>query len=170
MITTSIVGKDELCVIQNLANKIWPDAYKTILSNEQLIYMLDKFYSIPALRSQLLDRNHIFLLAKINGKDVGFASYELACSSKHEEIRKAKLHKLYVLPDLQTKGIGKFLLQEVEKRVINSNCNYLFLNVNRNNKAQEFYKKYNFKIVKSEDISIGNGFLMEDYIMEKCFT
>lgn len=167
MITISVVGKEDLNIIQDLANKIWPDAYKSILSNEQLKYMLDKFYSISALQGQLLDRNHIFLLANDNNKNVGFASYELCCKNAHEGISKAKLHKLYVLPELQSKGIGKLLLNEVEKRVKNSHCDYLFLNVNRNNKAQEFYKKYNFQITKTEDIAIGEGFLMEDYVMEK---
>ena len=43
----------------------------------------------------------------------------------------------------------------------------LTLNVNRFNKAIDFYLKNGFKIIKEENIEIGNGFLMEDYVMEK---
>ena len=167
MITLSVASKSDLSIIRDLAFKIWPSTYVDILSIEQLNYMLDKFYSISALENQLLDRNHVFLIASQGNNHLGFAAYELCCSSENKGLKKAKLHKLYVLPDLQSKGIGKLLLFEVEKRVINSNCDFVFLNVNRNNKAQEFYKKYNYLVIKEENIPIGNGYLMEDYVMEK---
>jgi ribosomal protein S18 acetylase RimI-like enzyme len=39
------------------------------------------------------------------------------------------------------------------------------LNVNRNNKALGFYQKFGFVILREEDIDIGNGYFMNDYIM-----
>nr|WP_255424468.1 GNAT family N-acetyltransferase [Apibacter sp. HY039] len=74
---------------------------------------------------------------------------------------------MYVLPDTQGKGIGKKLIQEVEKRAIKEKNKLLILNVNRFNKAVSFYKNMGFSISGSENIDIGKGFLMEDYIMEK---
>ena len=41
----------------------------------------------------------------------------------------------------------------------------LELNVNRKNKAINFYKKYGFTILKEEDIDIGEGYFMNDYVM-----
>jgi diamine N-acetyltransferase len=159
--TITKVTIEELNIVKTLAYKIWPIAYSEILSSDQLTYMLDKFYCLSALESQMLDRSHVFLLAKNNNDCVGFASYELNC----ENNEKAKLHKIYVLPE--TKGVGLLLLDEVEKRAKAANCTLVFLNVNRFNKAQEFYKKHNYIIVKEENIAIGNGYLMEDYVMEK---
>ncbi len=158
-----VLAKTDLNSIRDLAYKIWPIAYGEILSQEQLTYMLDKFYSVESLENQMIDKNHIFLIIKENNIPLGFASYELNC----ENNKKAKLHKIYVLPNLQQKGIGNMLLQEVEKRAKEANCDSVFLNVNRHNTAQEFYKKYNYTIIKQEDISIGNGYLMEDFVMEK---
>jgi len=43
----------------------------------------------------------------------------------------------------------------------------LQLNVNRNNNAKVFYEKIGFAVIKEEDIDIGNGYLMNDYVMEK---
>jgi ribosomal protein S18 acetylase RimI-like enzyme len=43
---------------------------------------------------------------------------------------------------------------------------YLELNVNRQNTAIGFYKKLGFKIIAEEDIPIGNGFFMNDYVMQ----
>ncbi|MGZ8545109.1 MAG: GNAT family N-acetyltransferase, partial [Flavisolibacter sp.] len=43
----------------------------------------------------------------------------------------------------------------------------LRLNVNRNNSARSFYEKLGFEMIGEEDIDIGNGYFMNDYVMEK---
>lgn len=152
----------QLPLIAQLAYAIWPVAYGEILSKEQLTYMLGKFYSLEALTDQLEKRNHVFLLIEENERFVGFASYE-----SNIENHKTKIHKIYVLPETQGKGFGVQLINEIETRAKKSQNDILFLNVNRFNKAQYFYKKLGFEIAFEEDIEIGNGYLMEDFVMEK---
>ena len=48
-----VTTKEQLQVVADLASAIWPVAYATILSKEQLHYMLDKFYNLEALQKQL---------------------------------------------------------------------------------------------------------------------
>jgi ribosomal protein S18 acetylase RimI-like enzyme len=43
----------------------------------------------------------------------------------------------------------------------------LELNVNRYNKARQFYEKLGFTVIKEEDIDIGEGFFMNDYVMAR---
>lgn len=155
-------NKSQLPLIAELAYAIWPSAYGEILSKEQLTFMLDKFYSLEALTEQLENRNHVFLLIEENERFVGFASYE-----SNIENHKTKIHKLYVLPDTQGKGFGVQFINEIERRAKDLQNDILFLNVNRFNKAQHFYKKLGFEIAYEEDIEIGNGYLMEDFVMEK---
>jgi GNAT superfamily N-acetyltransferase len=162
--------KIQLPIIAELAYKIWPSAYGEILSKEQLTYMLEKFYNLEALTEQLDIRNHIFLLIEEDNKFVGFASYELNILDKNldqAQIKKTKIHKIYVLPETQGKGFGIQLLNEIENKSKEAQNNILFLNVNRFNKSQNFYKKLGFEIAYNEDIEIGNGYLMEDFVMEK---
>lgn len=47
------------------------------------------------------------------------------------------------------------------------NATVLELNVNRQNKARIFYEKFGFVIVEEKDIPIGNGYFMNDYVMQK---
>lgn len=152
----------EVPIIKQLAHTIWPEAYKDILSKAQLAYMLDLFYSKAALENQLQEKKQQFILIKENTTFIGFAAYEL-----NADVQKAKIHKLYVLPNKQGLGLGKKLLKYIEQKAIDAGQEALFLNVNRYNTAIHFYEKNNFKIIQSVDISIGNGYLMEDYIMEK---
>src|SRR6476620_1375153 len=152
-----VADRSQLHIVRDLAYKIWPVAYEEILSEAQLDYMLENFYAIPALEEQM-EKEHIFLLAEENGIFYGFAAYEVNCNASG----KTKLHKIYVLPETQGKGLGKLLLSEVEKAALSCGNSHVFLNVNRYNSAQEFYKRLGFEIIHQEDIEIGQGYLMED--------
>lgn len=156
---------EEVNIIRDLALRIFPHTYANILSDAQLQYMLNKMYSPSSLARQIANQ-HVFLLAEEKGVYLGYASYELDCNNSG----KSKLHKLYILPQTQGKGIGKLLLAEVERAAKEAQSKYLFLNVNRNNKAREFYERLGFYVAGQEDIYIGNGYLMEDFIMEKSLS
>lgn len=155
-------SKEQLADIRELAYKIWPDTYGQILSKEQLEYMLGNFYSIESLENQF-ENGHVFLFVEEDGQYLGFAAYETDCKEKG----KTKLHKIYVMPNTQGKGIGKFLLNEVEQRTKNAENKYLFLNVNKYNNAISFYEKQGFVKIADEVIDIGQGYVMDDYVMEK---
>lgn len=155
-------NKTQLEIVRDLAYKIWPDTYGQILSSAQLNYMLDNFYSIDSLELQF-DNGHAFLFVEENGQYLGFASYETDCKEKG----KTKLHKIYIMTNTQGKGVGKFLLSEVEERAKKAENNFLFLNVNKYNSAISFYEKQGFVKVADEVIDIGQGYVMDDYIMEK---
>ena len=160
--TFSVATNSQLEIIQDLAKAIWPDAYGAILSQEQLEYMMEMMYSLDSLENQLKN-NIVFLLAKEENDFIGFASYEL----NFQNSNKTKIHKLYVLPTIQGKGVGKNLIlhiQEIAKK--NSNA-ALILNVNKYNKAKDFYLHNQFEIADSLVVDIGNGYVMDDFIMEK---
>jgi diamine N-acetyltransferase len=151
-----------LPIINDIAHRTWPSTFGAIISKQQLNYMLDWMYSIPSLKDQIKN-GHVFLLAKLNEEYLGYASYEV----NYKGIPNTKLHKIYILPEAQGKGIGKTLLDEVELVARKNQNTSVLLNVNKHNKAVDFYEKIGFKVIGTEDIDIGNGFLMEDKIMEK---
>lgn len=157
-----LADEEDINTIGYLAQQIWPRAYNEILSSNQLEYMLKLIYSPAALKEQM-NLHHQFIVAELNEDAVGFASYSPIEKDTY------KLHKLYVLPELQGKGLGRALLDFVAEEVIAKGATTLRLNMNRKNKARQFYEKYGFEIIAEEDIDIGNNFFMNDYVMEKRF-
>lgn len=149
-------------IIRDIALQTWPHTFKEILSLEQIIYMLQQMYNIDGLKQAWKDGQQYFL-AKENGIFVGF----LTMQHQYEGKEVSKIHKLYILPEVQGRGIGKALLQEAEKAAAQNGSKALTLNVNRFNKAKDFYERNGFTITGEENIDIGQGYLMEDYIMTK---
>lgn len=156
-----IASKIDIPIIQEIAYATWPSTYGHILNKEQLNYMLDMMYSSSSLENQM-NQNITFFLAELNGEIVGFAS-----TGREPMEGMFKLHKLYILPNIQTKGIGSALLEAVILFAKKNSGEQLVLQVNRNNSAVDFYKKKDFIILYEADFDIGNGYQMNDYVMGK---
>ncbi|MCU0393975.1 MAG: GNAT family N-acetyltransferase [Thermoflexibacter sp.] len=166
MINIYIAEQKDYPIIQDIANQTWYPTFQDILSVEQIKYMLEMMYSITSISEQVRQQGHIFLLAQEGTNNIGYASYE----TNYKDSEKTKIHKIYVLPTTQGKGVGKKLIQRIEEIAIQAGNSILTLNVNRNNNAVRFYEKIGFAKIGTEDIDIGNGFLMEDFIMDKKIT
>jgi diamine N-acetyltransferase len=152
---------DDINTIGFLAQQIWPDTYGPILPPEQLKYMLKQIYSPRSLRRQMVDERHQFLIVEQAEEPIGFASWSVTSDPGI-----FKLHKLYVLPGRQGKGLGKTLLQFIFETIRPEGATRLRLNVNRFNKARQFYERMGFAVTGEEDIDIGHGYFMNDFIME----
>lgn len=150
-------------IIRTIAQETWPIAYGEILSTSQLEYMFDMMYSTSSLLEQASKKNLQFILARKGNDYLGFASYEIDI----DKTNKTKIHKIYILPETQGKGIGKKLVDYIAVEAMYQKNTAVILNVNKYNKALHFYLKLGFSNVKEEVIDIGNGYVMDDYVMEK---
>jgi ribosomal protein S18 acetylase RimI-like enzyme len=153
--------QDELLIVHEIAHATWPDTFKDILTQEQIQYMLNWMYNLKHLENQF-NQGHQFYIAELEEMPVGFIGIE----PNHPEKGLTKIHKIYILPNKQGLGIGKKLIEYVKELSIQSEMEGLLLNVNRYNKAVDFYKAIGFNILFEENIDIGNGYLMEDFVMK----
>lgn len=147
----------DIPLIRELSFAIWPHTYGPILSKEQIDYMLTLMYSQEALAGQM--ERHEFVIIYDGVQPIGFASVGI------EEPAVFKLHKLYILPSYQGRGAGRFALRELAEAARRKGGRQLLLNVNRYNEARKFYEKSGFTVIREEDIDIGGGYFMNDYVM-----
>lgn len=153
-------GKSDVATIRDLAHAIWPSAFKEILTENQIQYMLDWMYNMETLSSQMSTGHDFFLLYHLDSP-IGFIGLEF-----QEEIGKVKIHKLYLLQKYQGKGLGKFMFLHALDYASLMFAKAVYLNVNRFNESVKFYLGMGMQIIQSEDIDIGRGFYMNDYVME----
>jgi ribosomal protein S18 acetylase RimI-like enzyme len=146
--------------VQDLAHLIWHDYYPSIISVDQINYMLNRFFAADALEREL-EQGHIWELVWIEDRLVGF----LACIHQSEQ-RVLKLSKLYLLPALHGQGIGQKLLARVKELARLHQVMTIVLTVNKRNvRAIRAYARAGFSVAEAICVEIGNGYVMDDYMM-----
>lgn len=147
-------------IIETLATTIWTEHYTPIIGKEQVDYMLNKFQSIDAIKNQLEEGGEYFII-KHKEIPVGYLSYY----NREETLF---LSKIYVLSTSRGKGIGKAAMSFIQSNAIKMSCPSISLTVNKYNTASiKAYEKMGFKKIEELIIDIGNGFIMDDFKMEK---
>lgn len=143
-----------------LASAIVKDHYDPIIGAEQNNYMIRKFQSPEAIKEQITQGYEYYFICK-DGKRAGFFGY-------YPRDGKTYLSKLYVKKDHRGQHLGKDSMQFIADKTKQAGRNIIFLNVNRYNEGSiAAYEKLGFVKVSVEDNPIGNGYYMNDYVMEK---
>jgi len=151
---------EDIPLLRELCFKVWPQTYASIVSQEQIDYMLEKMYSPASLQEQM-EAGSQFIFVYEGDSPVGFASYFEKAPSIF------KLDKIYILISQQGKGTGRFVIDHIIDEIKKKGGTALQLQVNRHNKAKNFYEKLGFVVIEEKDFDIGNGHFMNDYMMEK---
>jgi len=150
----------DIPLIRDLTFRIWPQTYTGLLTPEQIEYMLGMMYSESSLEKQMNSGSQ-FIFVYDDEEPVGFAAYF------SKELSIYKLDKIYILPSQQGKGTGRFVIDYIVDELKKKVASALQLQVKRDNKARFFYEKLGFKILHEINVDIGNGYFMNDYLMEK---
>ncbi len=151
---------EDIPVIRGLADRIWRESYREIISLAQIGHMLGWMYSTATLAREIGEGIR-YDLAERAGQPVGY----LAIGVRADEHR-AELHKLYLLPELQGQGAGQVMLRHAIAVAVAAGATRLELRVNRHNlRAQRAYVRADFQIERELCQDIGGGFVMDDFVM-----
>ena len=161
MVTFKEASENDIPLIRTLAEKSWKSSYQEILSTEQIDYMLQNMYSAEEILSHLKNPNYHYFIIEDNAVPAGFIGFE-----NHYEDKTTKLHRIYLLQHFKGKGLGKAALQFLKEKVSEASDNRIILNVNKNNAAQKVYESQGFTVFEEGIFDIGNGYVMDDYLME----
>ncbi|MBQ2981460.1 MAG: GNAT family N-acetyltransferase [Lachnospiraceae bacterium] len=157
-----ISNDEQLNILAGVANEVWHEFFPCILSDEQIDYMVDKFQSYPAMKKQMEDGYEYYFI-KDNDEICGYMGI-------HEETEDNKmfLSKLYLKKAHRGKGYAGQTLKELFKMSRERGLNMVWLTVNKHNEHTiEVYEHMGFAKARTQVADIGNGFVMDDYIMEK---
>lgn len=147
--------------VESLAKEIWLEYYTPIIGKTQVDYMIDKFQSKDAIRKQLDDGFFYYLIKE----EKAFAGY-FAIVFKQDH---CFLSKLYVRSKSRGRGLAKQAIKFIENITKQNRLSKITLTVNKyNTDSIAAYQKLGFEITESMIMDIGNGFIMDDYVMSRC--
>ena len=145
-----------------LAHLIWNQHFTPIIGASQVEYMLKEFQSCDAISCQINDGVNYYIAA-LNGKNLGYLAL-----IRDQENKKMMISKIYIKQDARNLGIGSAFLKFTVKQCELNNLNKIWLTVNRHNQNSiDWYLNNEFTVIDEVKKDIGNGFFMDDFIMEK---
>ena len=147
--------------IRRLSDEIWKKVYPSVVTLDQIEYMLERIYSYDSLVQQIEELKHQFILVQWNGENVGYASYSVKSA---EEPTRFRLHKLYLQPEMHGKGLGKAMLRHIIEQILPLGARELELNVHKRNPSYHFYLRMGFEVEQALVLEFG-PYLLDDYIM-----
>ena len=155
-------GYSDIDTIRDLMYQVWPQTYAAIIPQEQINYMIEWMYSRASLEQQIKEGHHYWIV-EVNNNPCGYGSF-----SRTDSSHTYKIHKLYIIEDQQHAGLGTALLEMFLQIIRSDHGKFVQLQVNReNSKAFHFYQKHGFQIWKTVDFDIGNGYSMNDFVLQK---
>lgn len=156
-----ITDSDELRRLAELADKIWHECFIDIISAEQIDYMVDKFQSYDAMLTQISSQGYSYCGVYDDGDLCGYIGM------KPDTDGRFFLSKLYLRSDKRGQGIATQMMKRVFDEAESCGRNRVYLTVNKyNTHAIDVYKRLGFTVAEAAVTDIGNGFVMDDYVME----
>ncbi len=150
------VTKENIHEIPKLASIILPETYESIMSLNQINYILKLYYQEEAIINQI-ENNYNFEIIYENNYAIGFFSYKIFNDF-------LQLDSIYILNKYQNKGILKKVIKYLEEKF---NKPYIEIKISKYNISLEYFKKINFIITNDKTTNIGQGYYLSDYIMQK---
>ncbi len=155
-----VKDKSQIARLALLAKEIWEEYYPAIISQKQIIYMIDTFQSPSAIATQITEDMQYYLTVS-DGEEIGYLAYSM------EQGDALFLSKIYIKRDYRNKGNGREVFEFINQQASKNQCKTIWLTVNKhNNAAIDIYLKRGFTVSESVKKNIGNGFFMDDYVME----
>lgn len=148
--------------IQRLAESIWNACYPSMISKEQIRYMLSWMYTHSKLETEL-ERGVQYDLMLWEATAVGYLAWELSTDGNS-----VFLNKLYLDPKLHGLGLGQLALNRVLQAARQAGAQTVELRVNKGNaRALRAYERAGFQIADAVVADIGGGFVMDDFILRR---
>lgn len=150
---------DDLAVINRLGSEIMHRTFDSITPEGQTDYMVNLFLTGYSIRQNVKNSGYVYKIVQMNGEDAGFFAY---CPARYYDPKYADgtfLSKLYLNDCARGKRISSKIFASLPRPV--------YLTVRKDNlQAVNVYKHCGFKIVESVVKEIGQGYVMDDFIMK----
>lgn len=148
-----------------LADEIWHEWFPSILTDEQIDYMVEKFQSVGAMTEQIASGGYTYYLIRKGNAYIGYTAIRPDADGR------LFLSKIYIKKEYRGNGYAKEVFEFLKKYCRENKLNAIWLTVNKHNdNSIAVYKKCGFSMIGEGVADIGNGFVMDDYYFQLDIT
>lgn len=155
-----VENHSQVIVIEKLAKTIWREHYGSLLSKKQIDYMLYKFQSFDAVLDAISHHGYEYYIMYEGDTPAGYIGI------RTEEDR-LFLSKLYLLKEYRGKGICNRAFDFMDGYCMAKGLNSIYLTCNKHNPTLQIYAKLGFEKIEDRVTDIGQGYVMDDYVLER---
>jgi len=154
-------------MLSELGAKTFYDTFAKDNTPENIAAHLKNSFAPEIQLVELSDPNNVFLIIENEGQTSGYA--QLILNNKEEFVtgtNPLEVRRIYATQENIGKGVGKELMQAAIREAEQRGCDSVWLGVwEKNPRAIEFYKKWDFKEVGTHTFTVGDD-PQRDFVME----
>ena len=147
--------------VVSLAQIIWNEWFPSIISQEQVNYMVEKFQSMPAIDEAIREKGYEYFLMILGDTPIGYMGVA-------PDDGALLLSKLYLMKPFRGQRRSNLFFDRAEEVAKEKGFSKVRLFVNRHNyNSIRVYLRKGYRIVEEIKTDIGEGFICDDFLMEK---
>lgn len=152
LVLTVVRSEDQPLLFQ-LMGEVYRSGYEYIWEDQGDWYV-NLIYNRHRLHKELKRATTHYFFVEVAKRKIGILKYDFPYSPREIELPKAmKLHRLYLHPEFQGKGIAQTLLIHCEQTAIENGLSTIWLEVmSCQPQAKKFYQKMGFKHILSYNL------------------
>ena len=156
--------------LARIASEIWHEYWPALIGEEQTDYMVRKFQSIDALSRDINEGGYEYWLmnAADDGRLIGYTGGHAEHVADGAEKDRFFISKIYLRAPERGCGFASQTIRFYEDLCRERGLDAMYLTVNKHNVLGiRAYTGKGFETIDAVVNDIGDGFVMDDYIMEK---
>ncbi|MBR6101063.1 MAG: GNAT family N-acetyltransferase [Ruminococcus sp.] len=154
-----LLTDEELRSNAELAASIWREHFTSIITPEQIEYMLEQFQSFEAMKRQTETEHYEYYGFFLDGEQQGY----FAVADKGDGT--LFLSKLYLRREARGKGYASRMFDRIKEIGREKGLSSVWLTVNRRNDSTvAVYRHWGMEVIREQCADIGDGFVMDDYV------
>ena len=162
---------EQIQEIAGIAKITWTEHYTSLIGSAQVAYMIEKFQSVSAITNQI-QQGYRYYLIQFDGQAAGYISILLQPMEKSPlpsgPMEKSLfLSKFYVEKPYRGRHIATQTIAFIKEICKKEELHKIWLTANKQNRSSlEVYEHLGFTRARDVITDIGEGYVMDDYIME----
>ncbi len=149
--------------LAHIAKTIWNEYWPSIIGQAQTDYMVEQFQTADAIARDRAEHAYEYWILYEGDRIVGYTG-----GHEEPETNRFFISKIYLYKEERGKHFASRVIEFYEALCRDRGLSALYLTVNKHNELGiRAYVGRGFETIDAVETDIGNGYVMDDYIMEK---